>query len=425
MEKAAAQRTKERGGEPIPALPSNLKIQNRKMVLSCFRDNRPHSVADVVARTGISKLTVMKAIQFFCGKGILASSGKGDSTELGGKKPEFFHFSCGKYLLTIRMWPEDLGLTLFDMRMNKVTSSHLSWIIPDTPEEAFRLIERSALDLLEQAGIDREELYGVSLSSSGIVDYDNLTLKYSVHTPNWGANVPVGEFLRDIFGPGPVLFEENAGKSISRAILSEQEDPNRSILVLFTSWGLSGALIQEGRILNGRNSLVGEIGHMILDQNDQELCSCGSRGCAERLVSVARVRKLIAGDPPPEDSPLSRLPAEAVELRHLFASSRQEDPYARKYVAYMADRFAALLRNVSLVFSPEKVVFVGDYAVADEYFDQRIHQQLASFRYLSLSQPMEIAYDTRSLTELDALGGAVALIDHYLSCPELYEEIES
>ena len=88
----------------------------------------------------------------------------------------------------------------------------------------------------------------------------------------------------------------------------------------------------------------------------------------------------------------------------------------------MADRFAALLRNVSLVFSPEKVVFVGDYAVADEYFDQRMRQQLSAFRYLSLSQPMEIVYDTRSLTGLDALGGAAALIDHYLSRPELYEE---
>ena len=95
MEKAAAQRTKERGGEPVPALPSNLKIQNRKMVLSCFRDNRPHSVADVVARTGISKLTVMKAIQFFCGKGILASSGKGDSTELGGRSRSTSAFPAG------------------------------------------------------------------------------------------------------------------------------------------------------------------------------------------------------------------------------------------------------------------------------------------------------------------------------------------
>ena len=62
-----------------------------------------------------------------------------------------------------------------------------------------------------------EELYGVSLSSSGIVDYDHLTLKYSVHTPNWGANVPIGDYLRGIFGPGPALSEENAGKSISRS----------------------------------------------------------------------------------------------------------------------------------------------------------------------------------------------------------------
>lgn len=426
MEKTAARQIQKHGGEPAPALPTNLKIQNRKMVLSCFRDNQPHSVADVVARTGISKLTVMKAIQFFCGKGILASSGKGDSTELGGKKPEYFQFSCGKYLLTIRMWPDDLGLTLFDMRMNKIAGTHLAWIIPDTPEEAFQQIAHNAHALLKQAGIPQAELlYGVSLSSSGIVDYENLMLKYSVHTPNWRVNVPIGDLLREIFGPMPVLFEENAGKSISRAILNEQEDPDQAILVLFTSWGLSGALIQDGRILNGQNSLVGEIGHMILDQNDQEICSCGSRGCAERLVSVARVRKMIAGDPPPASSPLARLPAEAVELRHLFAASRQEDAYARKYVAYMADRFAALLRNVSLVFSPEKVVFVGDYAVADEYFDQQMRRQLSAFRYLSLSRPMEIVYDTRSLTDLDALGGAAALIDHYLSRPELYIEAES
>ena len=61
------------------AVPSTLKHYNRELILSCFRDNQEHSVADVVSRTGISKLTVMRAIQFFCGKGILVSSGKGES----------------------------------------------------------------------------------------------------------------------------------------------------------------------------------------------------------------------------------------------------------------------------------------------------------------------------------------------------------
>ena len=48
---------------------------------------------------------------------------------------------------------------------------------------------------------------------SGIVDYDNLILKYSVHSPEWGSDIPVGEYLREIFGDVPCFFIENAGKS--------------------------------------------------------------------------------------------------------------------------------------------------------------------------------------------------------------------
>ena len=127
----------------------------------------------------------------------------------------------------------------------------------------------------------------------------------------------------------PYYFVENAGKCISRTILAEQEDPNRRILVLFTSWGISGALIQDGRILNGRDSLIGEIGHMILDPTDTEQCTCGSFGCLERLVSIARLRKRIAADKPPASSPLATLAPESINLHHLFFASRREGPYAR------------------------------------------------------------------------------------------------
>ena len=117
-----------------PALPSELKYRNRQRVLQCFRDHQEHTVADIVSRTGISKLTVMRAIQFFCEKKILASSGKGESTEVGGKRPEYFRFACRKYLLTIMLWPETLSITLYDMNQQELSRSTLSWIIPSTPE---------------------------------------------------------------------------------------------------------------------------------------------------------------------------------------------------------------------------------------------------------------------------------------------------
>jgi len=404
------------------AVPSTLKHHNRELVLSCFRDNQEHSVADVVSRTGISKLTVMRAIQFFCGKGILISSGKGESTEQGGKKPEYFRFSYKKYLINIMMWPEMLSITVFDMNLRPICRSSFPWIIPASAERAFAFVRDEAAVLLKEQGIDSEEIYGVSLSTSGIVDYDNLVLKYSVHSPEWGTDIPVGKYLEDIFGSEPCYFVENAGKNISRSVLSQQEDPSKHILVLFTTWGLSGAFIEDGRILNGRDSIIGEIGHMVLDPADTELCSCGSCGCLERLVSIARLRKRIAASPPPESSPLSKLAPESVNLQHLFFASRQEDSYARDYVTYLAECFATLLRNVSLVFNPETVVFVGDYAQADSFFDNCMQQKLKQFHYLASGRDIEIIYDDSSLYDMDAKGGALALINHFFSQDKLYED---
>lgn len=408
----------------LPAVPSALKFHNRERILNCFRDHQEHTVADIVARTGISKLTVMRAIQFFCGKNILVSFGKGESTEQGGKRPEYFHFSSKQHLLTIGLWPESLSLTLYSMDLQEIRRSSISWIIPASPEIAFSFVREQAMALLKQSGIPREDLYGVSLSTSGIVDYNSLVLKYSVHSPEWGTDVPIGDYLKDIFGDSPYYFVENAGKCVSRAILAEQTQRSKRMMVLFTTWGLSGALIQDGKMLSGRDSLIGEIGHMILEPMDTEQCSCGSYGCLERLVSIARLRKRIAQDPPPAHSPLSKLAPEAITLNHLFFASQQNDPYAREHVAYLADCFSRMLRNVSLVFNPETVVFVGDYAIADDYFDQRMRQKFRQFHYLATSTPMEVRYDTRLLPELDARGGAIAMLDHFFSDPSIYEDSE-
>lgn len=43
----------------------------------------------------------MKAFAFSAIAGLLRSSGKGDSTDIGGKKPEHFTFYCKSYLLCI------------------------------------------------------------------------------------------------------------------------------------------------------------------------------------------------------------------------------------------------------------------------------------------------------------------------------------
>ena len=81
-------------------------------------------------------------------------------------------------------------------------------------------------------------------------------------------------------------------------------------------------------------------------------------------------------------------------------------------------------RNIAMVFNPEIVYFVGDYAVADHYFDARIHEVLANCHYLASAAPIEIRYDSRLLAHLDARGSAIALLDHFFSDPQIYEDAE-
>ena len=88
----------------------------------------------------------------------------------------------------------------------------------------------------------------------------------------------------------------------------------------------------------------------------------------------------------------------------------------------LARRFAALLRNTALAFDPELVVFVGDYAAADPYFDTCLQEQFSLFHYFMSGSPFRVVYDQSPLLELDAAGGDIAMAEHFISSPALYEE---
>ncbi len=403
------------------SIPTDLKLGNRRAVLRQFDDNREHTVAEITEATGIGKLTVLKAIQFFCEKGILSPAGRGKSTERGGKKPTCYRFCCEKPTLSITMWPDRLGLTLYRLDRTRLAQSVLRWVLPCAAEDAFALVKTQALSFLAENDVSVSELYGVGLSTAGIIDYENQVLKYSAQSPSWGRDVPVGRFLRSIFGERVCIVVDNNGKNVGRAVLSAKER-QKSSLVFFTSWGLSACLSLDGRVLNGAHSLIGEVGHMMLAPQEPQACACGGHGCAEQLLSLQRLIQEVSANPPSPESPLYQVPLERLSFGILFAASAQGDPYARAQVRRLAETFALLLRNLSLAFDPELVVFTGDYAAADAWFDACLKAELASFRYSLGSCLPETRYDRRELLALDAEGCAQAILAHFFSRPELYQE---
>lgn len=407
--------------DTVPTSTAQVRRANRIQVLRGFLGSGPRAAGDVAEQVGLSRQTVMKSIQFFLRTGLLVSGGKGESTTLGGKRPELFELTRDRFFLCITMWPEYLHIHLATVGGIAVADLVQREPLAGEPKQALARVGRLCAGLARDNGIRLDKVAAVSISTAGIMDYATGTLRYSSQSPGWGNDVPLTEYLRPWFPGETLIFAENTGKMAARPLLLEEDLADKRVMVIFSCWGLSGCLMDRGSILSGGNSLIGEIGHMTIDPNDPEVCGCGSRGCLERLVSARRLRELAARWT--EEHPTSCL-AEARELtvQQVFAASEQGDSLAQALSRYLGERFAVVLRNVSLVFDPDVVVFQGDYAHADELFRQTLLAHVEEFRYFPERGPFELRFDRRELAQMDTKGSLIALTQQYFGREELYTE---
>ncbi len=391
------------------ALPAHLKGLNRQKILRVIQTGKVLTVADIHAETSISRPTITRAVQDYVRQGVLRSLGYGSTTSMGGKKPELFCFADQRKILCINLWPETITLALSGLIGDVYALSHTPYQMGGCLDDAFATVRQLATDYLTQHKLQPSDLYGVVLSVPGTVDYSTRILRYNSQAPGWGVNVDLAAHLRDIFGDTPVYFIDNAGKAAGRAVLMEHpEYADSRLMTIFTTWGVSACMIERGHILNGRDSLIGEIGHMVISEGGPEECGCGKRGCLESQVSIRHVRRMMMEAGAAED-------VSALTYRQLFALSAAGNAPARQVVRHLAHCFAAALHNLSLAYDQDAVVFQGDFAWADEVFDHSMKEELRQFRYYPEGQLFSIDYDRRDLAALAAQGGAELIKRQYFS----------
>lgn len=407
----------------IPAtLPSDLKRSNRMQILEKFKGKPACTVNQIAEEIGVSRQTVMKSIQFFMDKGLIVPLGKSASSSVGGKPPERYSLSPDSLLLSISLWPDLQQIALMNLRGETLEIHRHEQTLSPSIDSTINAVIAGIQALTARRRIVPEQFAGVCISTSGIVNYHTNTLKFNSLCPSWGANIPIADRLAPCFAPGTPILLENVAKVVGRSLLHQPGTAQKRILSVFSAWdGVCACFIENDRILNGKDSLIGEIGHMLIAPDDPEVCGCGSHGCFERMVSNQRLRRnitaAICNHP---ESPLNALPLERITVPDLFAVSVGGDACARELAMPLARYFAMALRNVSLVFDPELVVFQGDYAHADEAFCAQFRRTLMDFHYYPENDPFELRLDRRSISELDLQGAYVLLIDHLFSDPALY-----
>lgn len=249
------------------------------------------------------------------------------------------------------------------------------------------------------------------------MDYKNGNMIYNAYAPQWGCYVPLAPHLNRIFGDNVIVYVENAGKAVGRAILLDSESiKQKRVLTIFMAWGISACIIERGHVLNGRDSVIGEIGRMYLEApyaKDEYVT-------LEEMLSIGYIRERMRKDPPPAESLLAGKEIGEITFEQCFGASDNGDAYACEIVKDLARKMALAVHNIKFCVNPDIVVFHGEYSHAGKYFDEIFQNELVKLDSRSSGPAFETVYDKRSIYELDAIGLTTALTNFFFRMDSLY-----
>ena len=393
------------------AIPKELKVKNRQTVLAAFLRGDVLTAVEISEKTGISRQTVQKSIEHFLEKQLLVPFGKGNSGNMGGKRPELYILNPDLHFLAIQNREGGFVFSLTSLAGTVVKSGLCPHANCKTPEDIYAVLTSFSGSFFTQE--EREHLLGVCYSLGGVIDRKTGRIRYNLAYIAMPSQEDLDyNRLLEIFPTARYAIVENDARIAAYATMKENLELFSDVqaITVFVGVGIAGGFFNEGRMIFGCHSLVGEIGHIVVDSSDSELCKCGNYGCLERLVSIQRIRSILMQDPLRyRASALAEKQIESIEYTDVFAASNAGDALCRETSAYMARWFAAAFKSIFVTFDPQVIVFQGYFAFVDEHFKETLMQEIKQFVYYPVNYKLELVFDRRSWAEVETIGAVAAL----------------
>ena len=264
-----------------------------------------------------------------------------------------------KYCFGVDVGGTTVKIGLFDKEGNILDK----WEIPTRTEhngsEILPDIAKALEKKMEEKGLKKEEMVGVGIGAPGPIDkegtvYEAVNLGWSVFS--------IRDTLKALCGM-PV----RAGNDANVAALGEmwkgggQGYLNLVLVTLGT--GVGGGIIVNGEILNGATGAGGEIGHIHIQDGEEDACGCGNHGCLEQYASATGVVRLagrILGATD-EDSVLRQ---GEVSAKAVFDAVKAGDAVAIRIAEAFGEYLGKGLAAIAGVVNPEAFVIGGGVSKA-------------------------------------------------------------
>lgn len=391
-------------GRPISLLTHNLRV-----ILRLLRDRGSVTPDEAARLTGLDAPTARRLMLRLAADGYLLK--EGGALRFNARR------AC---VVSIHIDEESLNGVLYDLAGSILCKLHVSTEWNPAYETTIDAIAVMVLRLIGMGGISHEALCGIAVSCDGVVDARRGVAMNPLHHA-WPRNRRIRDDLLACLPFHADIFVENACRLLAYAeIAGTALRDEGCVVTIFSEYSTGGAVLRDGRPLHGRNGLIGEVGHVVLDPESDALCTCGAYGCFEALVSPPSVWRLARDlEPHFPDAPLASRD-DVAGMLELFRRNEEGDPLARAVMDVVAGYFAQIVYTIGMLHDPDRIILQGLYSKAGEVFLNTIREKVRSHPfYAELGDP-PVAYSSLDFSRPDVshffgLGGAHLVADRFLA----------
>jgi N-acetylglucosamine repressor len=394
-----------------------LKQINRKHILNLMRSSDELSVSDISAQVNLSKPTLMKIMKYYVDKGYLIISGKGNSTEEGGKKPNIFKFNAdGGYAVGMIITANRLKSVITNLKGVVVSETDIELASNEDLESVLDKVLSSYNALMSASGISQVKIIGLAIGIYGITNYHKGIVIYSPHFPSWGKNIQFSQMVKKKIPGLSVILDNNSRFQVFAEKTLGVAANEHDIVSLMAGKGLSAGVILEDELKRGHHYLMGEVGHMVINPSEPMVCACGAKGCFEIMVSIARLKKLI--DDKKDFYPGSSLfngsgkDMQSLSADDIFTAYKKGDSLACYAMEDIENWFAIGLSNIILIYDPRMIVLQGLFVKAGETFLANLNKRVGNVSLSSVKKETKIRFSELGDTA-GVLGAATFVINMF------------
>ena len=264
-----------------------------------------------------------------------------------------------KVLFGVDVGGTTVKLGLFDAEGNVLDK----WEIPTrTEDKGSHIIEDIAGSILvkmKQEDINKEDIIGVGMGVPGPVKADGTVVKavnlgWDVFNPN----TELGKLLGV-----PVKTGNDANVAALGEMWKGGGQGYSDMVAVTLGTGVGGGVIIGGHIVCGSTGAGGEIGHIHLEDNEEDACGCKNHGCLEQYASATGIVRL-AKKKLTATSKDSVLRNEEVSAKSVWDAVKAGDELAIEVAEMYGEYLGKGLAAISCVVNPEIFVIGGGVSKA-------------------------------------------------------------